>query len=99
MNNRQRSGPIEVVVTVAAGPDTENADSTSNPKSRFSSLAKGRVVERIVDLDRNPPRCERVTTNNIIEFWADDSLGVRVNDRVKVIQEDDGEFVLFWAEC
>lgn len=97
--SRQRSGPVEVIVTVAAAGDIENAASTTTPKSRFSSLAKGRVVERIVDLDRVPPRCERIPTSQILEFWCDDSEGVSVGQRVKVIQEDDGEFVLFWAEC
>lgn len=97
--SRQRSGPIEVVVTVAAGGDTENSASSTTPKSRFSSLAKGKVVERIVDLERTPPRCERKTTNQIIEFWVDDKQGVVVNERVKIIQEDDGEFVLFWGQC
>lgn len=96
---RQRSGPIEVVVTVAGDPDEENASSTDTPKSRYSYLATGNVVERIVDLGNSPPRSERVVSDDTIDFWCDDSVGVEVGDRVKVIQEDDGEFVLFWAEC
>ena len=96
---RQRSGPIEVLVTVAADGDEENASSADTPKSRYSYLATGKIVERVVDLDNAPPRSERITTDETIDFWCDDSAGVAVNDRVKVIQDDDGEFSLFWAEC
>ena len=95
---RQRSGPVEVIVTIAADGDEEDSGSDETPKARISHLATGTIVERTA-VDLTAKTCERTQTGKTIDFWCDDSAGVAVGDRVKVIQDDDGEFSLFWAEC
>ena len=94
---KERAAFVEVVVTVAKTGYEEIESSTTTPKARRSKLASGRVVERRINLTAKTS--DRIPTDQIIDYWVDDSAGVEVGQWVKVSQDQDGEFIYVYGEC